>query len=52
MIDDGIADEIITIGRAVSHSRFELKVQISTRGKSIFEHAYALPWKAGSNGKV
>ncbi|MDR1586542.1 MAG: hypothetical protein LBS57_03700 [Treponema sp.] len=52
MVDDGIADEIIADGRAVSHSRFELKVQINAKGKSIFEHIYALFWKAGSNGKV
>jgi phage gp46-like protein len=52
MVDDGIADEIIVDGRAVSHSRFQLKVQINAKGKSIFEHTYALFWKAGSNGKV
>jgi phage gp46-like protein len=52
MADDGIADEIIANGRAVSHSRFELEVQINAKGNALFGHTYALFWKAGSNGKV
>jgi phage gp46-like protein len=52
LTDEGIADEIITSGRPLSHSRFELKVQINAKGKSIFDNNYALFWKAGSNGKV
>ena len=52
LMDNGIADEIIMSGRAISRNRFELKVQVNANGKSIFEHTYALFWRTGSNGKV
>jgi phage gp46-like protein len=52
MIDERIADEILAEGRAVSHSRFLIKIQINAKGKLIYGHPFTLVWKAGSNGAV
>ena len=47
-----IVDEIIVDGRAVTRSRFSLKVSMIKQGKSIYENTFMTPWKAGSNGSI
>jgi phage gp46-like protein len=52
VIDEGIADKIKVLGRAVSRNRFTLDVEISMVGKSIYENTFSLFWKAGIYGDI
>jgi len=46
MINEKIADEILTDGKAVAQNRFSLKVQIIAKGDTIFDNAFALFWRS------
>jgi phage gp46-like protein len=50
IIEEGMADKIEAAGRALSHNRFALKVHITTGGKDIYSHTFALFWEAGVYG--
>jgi phage gp46-like protein len=50
IVDEGIADKIIISGSAVSHNKFYLSVEIQLNGKSIYQNAFSLLWKAGVYG--
>jgi phage gp46-like protein len=52
IIDEGIAEKIIVSGRALSRTKFALYVDIQAGGNSIYEHTFALFWKAGIYGGV
>jgi phage gp46-like protein len=52
MVGEKLADEIFVDGRAVSQSRFNLKVQVKAKGSLMYGHTFAVPWKAGSSGAV
>jgi len=47
MIDEKLADEILADGRAVSNSRFHLKIQILLKGKTVYSNTFAMLWRAG-----
>jgi phage gp46-like protein len=50
--DEGIAEKIKVSGRAVTLSRFALRVDIQSGGKSIYENTFSLFWKAGIYGGI
>jgi phage gp46-like protein len=50
IIDEGIAEKIIVSGRALSRAKFALYADIQAGGNSIYEHTFALFWKAGIYG--
>ena len=52
MVGEKLADEIIPDGRAVSNNRFNLKIQIKSKGKTIYSSTFVIPWKAGTHGTV
>jgi phage gp46-like protein len=52
VIDEGIADKIVVSGRAVTHNRFSLSVDIQNRGESIYKNTFPLFWKAGVYGGI
>jgi phage gp46-like protein len=52
VIDEGIAEKIIVLGRALSRTKFALYVDIQAGGNSIYEHTFLLFWKAGIYGGV
>ena len=51
-IDEGIADQIFTTGRATGKNRFNLKVEILKDMNTLFENEYSLLWGAGNGGIV
>jgi phage gp46-like protein len=50
VVDEGIADKVTASGRALSHNKFALVVDIQAGGASIYENTFALFWKAGIYG--
>jgi phage gp46-like protein len=50
IIDEGLADKIEAVGRAITHNRFTLRVNIEAGGKYIYAHTFALFWEAGVYG--
>jgi phage gp46-like protein len=52
IIDEGIADKIISSGRATARNKFSLHVDIRARGKSIYKNAFSLFWRMGIYGSL
>jgi len=47
VIDEGIGDELDVSGSAITRNKFNLKVKITAKEKTIFENDYSTPWQAG-----
>jgi phage gp46-like protein len=47
VISDGIADDVIVSGRAVTRNQFALTVNIQSKGNSIYKNTFLLLWQAG-----
>jgi len=47
IIDEGIGDEVNVNGSATARNKFNLKVNIKSKGKNIFINEYSMPWQMG-----
>jgi len=47
IIDEGIGDEVNVSGSAIARNKFKLKVNITAKGKNIYENDFSMPWQAG-----
>jgi len=50
IIGEGIADKITAVGRAAGKNKFELAVEIKSKGDTIYENKYSTFWRAGAYG--